>query len=239
METIRKLISLVTIVLMSFSSVAHASTTLNQERYPLIWQDVYLACERYKVPFWAMMLILQQENGYVGHSRRNTNGSHDYGPFQVNSYHLRHNGQIKALGITANQLQYDGPVNAVAAAIVFRQAVDSSRSIWEAIVKYHSCTPRHQKRYLARFIQRLQRHGTVEQIIKQANRIEQSGGGCSEIGTPSPIWSCRFGGGLLSGQGVYYHAQVISRSSVHGTGRNPTLRNFSLGSPQKTENKAR
>lgn len=55
---------------------------------PLIMACVMNASNLYGVPPAGIMAVLQAENGRTGEVSRNTNGSHDIGPMQVNSLWL-------------------------------------------------------------------------------------------------------------------------------------------------------
>lgn len=136
---------------------------------PLEWQDIWIASDKMQVPFSVMVLHLHHENGYVGLASPNTNGTYDYGPFQVNSVHLE-SPQFRAAGITADMLQYDGPTNALAAAWVFRSVWAESDTIYEAIGRYHSRTPKYKARYQEAFVRRMESFPGLQTVIEQANR---------------------------------------------------------------------
>lgn len=153
------------------------------KKYPLKWRDIKMICEKVNVPYGAMILLLHHENGYVGLARKNTNGSYDYGPFQVNSVHL--NAPIfQQAGITAEALRYNGKINALAAAYLFKKALqkaktDMGRTSWAdhkllfaAIGNYHSRTPHVRAKYQRDFTKRMKsfRKKGVAYVLAQANR---------------------------------------------------------------------
>lgn len=139
------------------------------EARPLLWQDIWLASQKMDVPFSVMVLLLHQEDGYVGLKSSNANGTFDYGPFQINSCHLR-NAAFRRAGITEELLQYDGPTNALAAAWVFKSVLQNSSSIFDAVGRYHSSTPKFKRRYQANFLERAKGFDCVRSVVARANR---------------------------------------------------------------------
>jgi hypothetical protein len=125
-----------------------------------------------EVPFPVLVLLLHQEDGYVGLASPNTNGTFDYGPFQVNSVHL-HSSEFQTAGITAEMLQYDGPTNALAAAWVLKGVMQESDTVYEAIGRYHSSTPRFKKKYQGDFVRRMQSFSGLQAVMERANRGER------------------------------------------------------------------
>lgn len=137
-------------------------------KIPLTWQDLKYICDELDTPFASMILLLHHENGFVGHERKNTDGSWDYGPFQVNSIHLQE-PYLKDFGITAEQLQYNGPINALAATIIFKLRLNRAKSLYDAIGSYHSYTPKYKKKYQADFTRRIKGFKNVQSTIAWAN----------------------------------------------------------------------
>lgn len=80
--------------------------------------------------------ILFVEGGRKGMANRNTNGSYDYGPAQINSAWL---GKTKAVGIGANELQHDPCKNLWAAGWIMRRCLSKfSASFWHGVGCYHT-----------------------------------------------------------------------------------------------------
>lgn len=139
---------------------------------PLTSTALYAISKKMDVPFSALVLLLHTENGYVGLASTNeSNGSIDYGPFQVNSVHLN-NEIIKAAGISAEQLQYNGVINAQVAAWWFKKKLEEAGSVFKAIGLYHSQTPKFKLRYQKHFLTRLNSFKNVHHTIEQANRTQ-------------------------------------------------------------------
>ena len=94
--------------------------------------------------------LRDQEAGWVGAEVRNSNGSHDLGPLQINSWWTP---RIAALvGRSPVQvrhgLRFDPCFNAEAARWIFLSALRSTGNYWKAIGAYHSPTASRQYRYL-------------------------------------------------------------------------------------------
>jgi hypothetical protein len=86
---------------------------------------------------------------------KNTNGSIDYGAFQVNSEHLP---KLSRYAIGPAQLM-DGCVSAYVAAWLLRDCTDRYGNTWTAVGCYHSPIPARQAWYaneIARILQRWQ-----------------------------------------------------------------------------------
>lgn len=96
------------------------SNSLENETVPLNWKSLKAICERIQVPFGAMILLLHHENGHIGLASPNNNGTFDFGPFQVNSVHLK-SAEFRAAHITGHGLQFNGQVNSLAAAYLFKK----------------------------------------------------------------------------------------------------------------------
>jgi len=116
-------------------------------------QCVTDAAQRYQVPEVALLAILKQESGgQAGINHRNSNGSIDWGPAQLNSRSwgrvMRDRYGISPQALTNNMCQA-----IMAQAYVLRSEWDACRkdgqkSIWCAIARYHSPTPALQEKYV-------------------------------------------------------------------------------------------
>ena len=116
---------------------------------------VQLAAERYGVPVALIRAILKVEGGKVGQAVRNTNGTKDLGPMQINTIWLP---RLAEYGITREQLQHDRCINILAGTWILSrqlQAADKmqgpvQRRLWWGIGAYHSRTPEHNVKYVLR-----------------------------------------------------------------------------------------
>lgn len=93
--------------------------------------------------------LRDQEAGWLGAEIRNSNGSHDLGPMQINSWWVpriairvhRSEAQVR------NWLRFDACFNAEAARWVFLSGLRSTGDYWTAVGLYHSPTQWRQRRY--------------------------------------------------------------------------------------------
>ncbi|MCF8709129.1 lytic transglycosylase domain-containing protein [Rhizorhapis sp. SPR117] len=106
--------------------------------------------------------LRDQEGGWVGAEVRNTNGSHDLGPLQVNSW------WVSKIAATTGRpaahvrwwLTHDACFNVSAARWIFLSGLAATRDYWSAVGVYHSPTEWRQRRYAASVSQHLkQRFG--------------------------------------------------------------------------------
>ena len=84
-------------------------------------QCVVATIQRYQIPATLIVGILGQENGRVGTASRNSNGSVDYGPGQVNSIWL---ATLAPYGVTAKDLQWDGCKNLWVSGWIMRRCLN-------------------------------------------------------------------------------------------------------------------
>jgi hypothetical protein len=84
-----------------------------------------------------LLAIMKAEGGRVGQESRNSNGTHDLGPNQVNSTWL----PILAIyHITLEQVRDDGCINEWVGGWILRLALDSTTGFWRGVGAYHSRT---------------------------------------------------------------------------------------------------
>ncbi|CCW18775.1 hypothetical protein EBBID32_31300 [Sphingobium indicum BiD32] len=103
--------------------------------------------------------LRDQEGGWIGAEVANSDGSHDLGPLQVNSWwvprlaavtgrperHIRH------------WLKQDACFNVEAARWIFLSGLAATRDYWKAIGVYHSPTEWRQQRYTSSVLVHLRR----------------------------------------------------------------------------------
>lgn len=117
---------------------------------PLTVQCVVDAAAAYHLPQAPLWAILRVEGGHIGQAVRNTNGSLDFGPFQVNSSWVpafRVYWKLPSNAVTVAQLRDNGCWNAYAAAAILRVYVDQSHDLGVAIGWYNSHTPYFSQQY--------------------------------------------------------------------------------------------
>lgn len=109
------------------------------------------AAQRYDVPADVLVLIYLNEGGTLGKASRNSNGTYDFGPFQINDTWLarlaRHWDLPRPLARELLLRQFCA--NADAAAWILRLNLDGAGGdMWEAVGLYHSATPDLKRNYL-------------------------------------------------------------------------------------------
>lgn len=98
----------------------------------------------YNVPAKLILSILAVEGGEVGMASPNKNGTHDYGPMQINTIWL---SKIKRYGYTQEQIQYDPCANVMVGAWILSQNIADSTDLWRGIGGYHSYNPALNQKY--------------------------------------------------------------------------------------------
>lgn len=112
------------------------------------------AAEAFGIEPIVLWTLLDVESGTVGRTSRNTNGTEDIGPMQINTIHLPHLAQY---GIDYSTLRDNLCININVGAYIFTREYAQTKNVAMAIARYHSRTPRHQQRYLGLAIAALDR----------------------------------------------------------------------------------
>jgi soluble lytic murein transglycosylase-like protein len=113
---------------------------------------VQLAADRYGLPVSVVHAILKVEGGRVGQAVRNSDGSEDLGPMQINTVWLP---RLARYGITRQQLQQDRCINILVGSWILARQLETAknmkgpvqRRVWWGIGAYHSRTPQHNVSY--------------------------------------------------------------------------------------------
>jgi hypothetical protein len=113
---------------------------------------VGLAADRYGLPVSLIHAILEVEGGSVDQAVRNTNGTEDLGPMQINTIWLP---RLAPYGITRQQLQHDRCINILVGSWILARQLKTAkdmegpaqRRVWWGIGAYHSRTPEHNVKY--------------------------------------------------------------------------------------------
>jgi soluble lytic murein transglycosylase-like protein len=111
------------------------------------------AATEYHIPAQLLIAILQTERGKIGQIVKNKNGSYDIGPSQINSSWLP---ELKAHGISQEQLQYDPCINIKVGAWITAKAIAHEKNLFAGIGDYHS----HTKTYNQSYLQKIRIHFT-------------------------------------------------------------------------------
>lgn len=93
--------------------------------------------------------LRDQESGWIGAEIANSDGSHDLGPLQVNSFWVpRLSAMIdRPPSQVRTWLTHDPCFNVQAARWIFLSALAATRDYWKAVGIYHSPTDWRQRRY--------------------------------------------------------------------------------------------
>jgi hypothetical protein len=113
---------------------------------------IQLAADRYGLDVSLIQAILEVEGGSVGQAVRNSNGTEDLGPMQINTVWLP---RLAEYGITRQQLQHDRCINILVGSWILARQLKVAkgmdgplqRRIWWGIGSYHSQTPKHNVKY--------------------------------------------------------------------------------------------
>ncbi len=123
-----------------------------------------LASQTYSVPPAVLVGIYKVEGGKIGQEVRNTNGSYDLGPMQINTIWMPE--LSKKWGVSENTakkwVRDDACTNVGVAAWILKGHINETRSLSQAIAHYHSRTPRHGSKYKKKVITVLQDNGLVK-----------------------------------------------------------------------------
>ncbi len=107
------------------------------------------AAVTYYVPAQVIISVLAVEAGEVGTASRNTNGTYDYGPMQINSIWLK---EIAPYGYTQEQIQYDPCINVMVGTWILSNKIAESNDYWQGVAGYHSYTPSLNARYQSKVL---------------------------------------------------------------------------------------
>ena len=123
-----------------------------------------LAAQNYSVPPAALVGIYHTEGGKVGQQVRNTNGSYDLGPMQINTIWMPE--LAKKWNVSeahAKKWVKDDPcTNVGVAAWILRGHLNRTKNIREAIADYHSRTPHIGSRYRKKVIDAMYKNRLVK-----------------------------------------------------------------------------
>jgi hypothetical protein len=98
----------------------------------------------YHVPAKLIIAVLQVEQGRVGHVSKNTNGTYDIGPAQINSSWLP---ELKKYGFTKERVLLDPCINAKIGAWILGRSIASEDNLLVGVGNYNSHTPVYNHSY--------------------------------------------------------------------------------------------
>jgi hypothetical protein len=108
----------------------------------LFINDVPIECVNqaaivYHIPATLLISVLKVEGGRAGMAKKNTNGTYDYGPMQINSVWLN---SVRPYGFSKERIQFDACTNMWVGAWILSKKIAESPSLWRGIANYHSYT---------------------------------------------------------------------------------------------------
>lgn len=117
--------------------------------------------------------LRDQEAGWIGAEVPNTNGSHDLGPLQVNTWWVP---KIAALlkrpeADVRIWLMHDACFNVGAARWIFLSALRGTGDFWQAVGVYHSPTAWRQRRYAISVANHMQRRFGLDVFSTTVKRV--------------------------------------------------------------------
>lgn len=103
--------------------------------------------------------LRDQEGGWIGAEVANSDGSHDLGPLQVNSWWVPRLAAItgRPERHVRHWLKQDACFNVEAARWIFLSGLATTGDFWKAVGVYHSPTGWRQRRYAASVVSHLRR----------------------------------------------------------------------------------
>lgn len=128
-----------------------------------------MAAQNYAVPPQVLIGILHVEGGKVGQQVRNTNGSYDLGPMQINTLWTK--VLAKEWGVSRERakrlIRDDACTNVNVAAWIFRRNLNEAGSMRKAIEWYNSRTPHIGRKYRQKVIAQMKKHNLMPQKKKE------------------------------------------------------------------------
>ena len=125
---------------------------------------------RMDVPPLALVGIMRVEDGQVGRSTPDQNGTRDFGPMQINTVNVP---RLRArFGLSRQAIEDNGCANVWAGAWILRRewlADGPDTSIWLAIAHYHSDVMALARPYVLRVYRALARGISLQAVLNHAN----------------------------------------------------------------------
>lgn len=151
----------------------------------------------------ALWGLRDQEGGWLGAEVRNTNGSHDLGPLQINTWWVPKIALVvgRPQADVRVWLMHDACFNAGAARWIFLSALRSTGDFWKAIGTYHSPTGWRQRSYALGVARHMQRRYGVDVFSRPRPALDEPEvGAASTEAVQSKTTSERnYGFGVLDG----------------------------------------
>jgi len=130
---------------------------------------VFAASQTYAVPPAVILGVLHVEGGRVGQAVKNTNGTFDLGPMQINTIwmpELAREWNVPR-DTALRWVRDDACVNVGVGTWILRKKMNETGSLMKGISYYHSATPHLGKAYRARVIGAMSKYRLIQ---KPGNR---------------------------------------------------------------------
>lgn len=125
---------------------------------------IMMAAQTHDVPPALLVGIYKAEGGKVGQQVKNTNGSYDLGPMQINTIWMPE--LAKHWGVSEEtakkQVRDDACINVDVAAWILRGHLTRTNNLSTALQHYHSRTPKFGKKYKERVIDHMKKNGLLQ-----------------------------------------------------------------------------
>ena len=93
------------------------------------------AAHDFKLDYFLLRAIREQEAGDPGMKKRNRNGSHDLGEMQINTVTV---ADFASFGITEKDLRRDTCLNIYAGALHLWRKIAETGDVWKGVAWYHN-----------------------------------------------------------------------------------------------------
>lgn len=124
---------------------------------------IFAAAQTYAVPPSVILGVLHVEGGAVGMASKNTNGTSDLGPMQINTIWMpqlaRYWGVPEATAM--RMVRDDACVNIGVGTWILRSKMNETGSLYRGIAYYHSATPHLGQRYRDKVMTAMQNYRLV------------------------------------------------------------------------------
>ncbi len=133
-----------------------------------------MAAQTYSVPPAVLVGIYNVEGGKVGQQVRNTNGTYDLGPMQINTIWMPQLADYWGVSSgTAKKWVRDDPcTNMGVSAWILRHHLDQTGSLGKAIAHYHSKTPEHGLKYKRKVVSAMEKQGLLRPTFASTSGIK-------------------------------------------------------------------
>jgi soluble lytic murein transglycosylase-like protein len=123
-----------------------------------------LAAQTYQVPPAVLVGIMKAEGGEIGQQVKNTNGSYDLGPMQINTVWIPELAENWGVNeeTALRWVRDDACTNIGVSAWILRSHLNETDSLPKAIQHYHSRTPHYGQPYKERVINIMRDYGLIK-----------------------------------------------------------------------------